>query len=284
MRAVAPTKGVYLTKNSERVFATLYLGDTQIASLSVGMTYPFRQYRIDRTKRGTDMFEFVVSGKGYIDYRGKTYAVTAGDTLHFRQGATYIQYADPDEPYEKIWLSVSGDLVRALLTNYRFTEEIDIVPANTHTVFLDMHQAVMGDEGIERISLLLHKLILQMYRHSAARPPQNTLAQKIRHYLDEHVMEEIRLEEVAARFFISKIQLIRVFKRAYNTTPYAYILNAKLQLAQNLLLTTDVPIKEIAAQLNFTDGHYFTNSFKRQVGIPPGEFRKRFVSAKEANK
>ena len=183
MRAVAPTKGVYLTKNSERVFATLYLGDTQIASLSVGMTYPFRQYRIDRTKRGTDMFEFVVSGKGYIDYRGKTYAVTAGDTLHFRQGATYIQYADPDEPYEKIWLSVSGDLVRALLTNYRFTEEIDIVPANTHTVFLDMHQAVMGDEGIERISPLLHKLILQMYRHSAARPPQNTLAQKIRHYL-----------------------------------------------------------------------------------------------------
>lgn len=284
MRAVAPTKGVYLTKNSERVFATLYLGDTQIASLSVGMTYPFRQYRIDRTKRGTDMFEFVVSGKGYIDHRGKKYAVTAGDTLHFRQGATYIQYADPDEPYEKIWLNVSGDLVRALLTNYRFTEEIDIVPANTHAVFLDMHQAVMGDEGIERISLLLHKLILQMYRHSAARPPQNTLAQKIRHYLDEHVMEEIRLEEVAARFFISKIQLIRVFKRAYNTTPYAYILNAKLQLAQNLLLTTDVPIKEIAAQLNFTDGHYFTNSFKRQVGIPPGEFRRRFVLEREANK
>ena len=43
-------------------------------------------------------------------------------------------------------------------------------------------------------------------------------------------------------------------------------------------------VKEVAAQLSFTDGHYFANSFKRQVGMPPGEFRKRFLSAKEKEK
>lgn len=279
-----PKNGAYQAKNGEQIFSTLFLDDVQIASIRIGMTYPSLQYRIDRTRRNTDMFEYVISGKGYIEYKGKTRCVAAGDTLHFRQGATYKQYADPDEPYQKIWMSVNGELVRALLANYRFTEEVDVVRADTHAVFLDIHKTVMENGGTEQFSLLLHRLILRMYHNSAARPPQDPLAQKIRKYLDDHVMEEIRLEEVAARFFISKIQLIRVFKRAYNTTPYAYILNAKLQVAQNLLLTKDIPIKEVAAQLSFTDGHYFANSFKRQVGMPPGEFRKRFLSAKEKEK
>lgn len=278
---MAIAKSMYISKISEQIFSTLYLGDTQIAGISVGMTYPCKDYRIDRVKRSTDMFEFVISGKGYIVHDGEIRTVSAGDTLHFRQGASYVQYADKQEPYEKIWMSISGDLVRSLLVNYRFTEEINVVTVDTHHAFLELHKAVVDNEGVETFSLLFHKLLLQMYSHSAQRPPQNTLAQKIRQYLDDRVTQEVRLEEVAAQFYISKIQLIRVFKRAYNTTPYAYILDAKLQVAQNLLLTTDIPIKEIAAQLNFTDGHYFTNSFKRQAGMPPGAFRKRFLSTKK---
>lgn len=276
---MAVAGGTYLTKNSEQTFSTLYLGDVQVASISVGMTYPFKDYRIDRVRRNGDMFEYVISGKGYIECDGKKYNVKKGDTLHFRQGASYVQYADKQEPYEKIWMCTSGDLVRALMGNYRFTNEVNVIEADTYKAFLELHKAVVENGGIEVFSLSLHNLVMQMYRRSAACPPQNTLAQKIKQYLDDHAVGEIRLEEVAAQFYISKIQLIRVFKRAYNTTPYAYILDAKLQRAQSMLLTTDLPIKEIAAQLNFTDGHYFTNSFKKAAGMPPGEFRKRFLKA-----
>ena len=67
---MAIAKSMYISKISEQIFSTLYLGDTQIAGISVGMTYPCKDYRIDRVKRSTDMFEFVISGKGYIVHDG----------------------------------------------------------------------------------------------------------------------------------------------------------------------------------------------------------------------
>lgn len=54
--------------------------------------------------------------------------------------------------------------------NYRFTEEINVVTVDTHCAFLELHKAVVDNEGVETFSLLFHKLLLQMYSHSCAAP------------------------------------------------------------------------------------------------------------------
>ncbi len=59
-----------------------------------------------------------------------------------------MQYADMQEPYEKIWMSISGDLVRSLLVNYRFTEEINVVTVDTHRTFIELHKAVVDNRGL----------------------------------------------------------------------------------------------------------------------------------------
>jgi AraC-like DNA-binding protein len=51
-------------------------------------------------------------------------------------------------------------------------------------------------------------------------------------------------------------------------------MNQKIELAKLLLLNTNKSIKEIAAELNFCDEHYFSNYFTQRIGLAPLKFRK----------
>lgn len=50
--------------------------------------------------------------------------------------------------------------------------------------------------------------------------------------LDESIFDEVSLDEIAARFFISKGQMIRIFRKEFGVTPYKYFLNKKLDTAE----------------------------------------------------
>ena len=51
---------------------------------------------------------------------------------------------------------------------------------------------------------------------------------------------------------------------------------ALLQRAQQLLLTTDLRVKEVAASLGFQDEFYFTRFIKKHTGLPPSKYRRQF--------
>ena len=52
-----------------------------------------------------------------------------------------------------------------------------------------------------------------------------------------------------------------------------YHANQRIKSAQNLLRNTGLQIKEVAAFLNYTDEHYFSNSFRKITGMSPREYR-----------
>lgn len=68
--------------------------------------------------------------------------------------------------------------------------------------------------------------------------------------------------------------MIRVFRQAYDETPYSYILRRRIETAKQLLRSTSLPLSEIAERLSFSDLHHFTHTFKRREGMSPGAYRK----------
>ena len=72
---------------------------------------------------------------------------------------------------------------------------------------------------------------------------------------------------------MSKDHFIRVFKRETGETPNAYIAHRKQEKAELLLVTTDLPIKNIADTLGFEDHSYFNKLFKKLAGITPQQYR-----------
>ena len=73
----------------------------------------------------------------------------------------------------------------------------------------------------------------------------------------------------------SRMQLSRLFGSKFGTTPHRFLINYKLRYAQNLLMTTDMKVIDIAAFVGFNNLASFNTNFKNAYGTTPGHFRKR---------
>ena len=98
-------------------------------------------------------------------------------------------------------------------------------------------------------------------------------------YIMKHYSEKISLKDVSDYCHISKQQLIRYFKSAFNTTPLNYIIEYKLAKAKELLFySPQTSIKEIAAELGFENQHYFSRIFTKFNNETPTHYRERTVN------
>lgn len=95
-------------------------------------------------------------------------------------------------------------------------------------------------------------------------------------YITRHYSEQISLTDLSEYCSVSKQQLIRYFKQAFNTTPIDYINDYKLARAKELLFNSPtLLISEIASELGFSSQYYFTKLFTKKLGETPSAYRYR---------
>lgn len=99
------------------------------------------------------------------------------------------------------------------------------------------------------------------------------LVSSILHYIDNHFMDIISLEDIAEYFSLSSAHLGRAFKTVTGKTLLEYLTERKMNHSMNLLLETDTPIYDIAEQLGYANVKSFSRMFKNQMGMTPNEYR-----------
>ena len=104
---------------------------------------------------------------------------------------------------------------------------------------------------------------------------EGCLVVRIREYLGEHYLDFAGLDALAARFFITKSYLCRLFKRETGLSVITYVNTQRLQRATEELRFTRKSIKAIAADCGFGSSVYFCKIFHERLGISPGEYRKK---------
>lgn len=90
-------------------------------------------------------------------------------------------------------------------------------------------------------------------------------------YINAHYREELSLDNLAARFFISKYHLSHEFNRLVGTSIYRYILQKRLVIAKQLLID-GTPPTSACVQCGFGDYANFYRAFKSEYNISPKEF------------
>lgn len=96
----------------------------------------------------------------------------------------------------------------------------------------------------------------------------------IRKFIDEHFEQEVNLDLLAEKKFISKYHLLRLFKRYFGQTPRQYLVEKRLGRAKELL-TTGTPVTETCYAVGFKSLGSFSSLFKSRNGVSPREFQKR---------
>lgn len=214
----------------------------------------------------------VMAGRLHVAIAGKQTSADSGAVLFYPAGVAHREWSDSKNPCETYFISFSG--IAPAPSKFRLR------PDDRHRVrqmatwlFSDR---VPGEQWKQQQNLLILQLILRDYFS-----PQNQsgahhdLASVTRGIILEQIAAPLSLALLARQAGLSKYHFVRKFKRLAGRTPMAETRALRADYARDLLLTTDLPLKEIAVKTGLGDEYALSRVFRLQFGLPPGAFRRR---------
>lgn len=105
------------------------------------------------------------------------------------------------------------------------------------------------------------------------RRPEDALVERVRRFAHGQLAAPLQLNDLARAAGLSRHHFARAFRRAAGVPPMDYLRQLRIQRARHLLLTTDLPLVEVARQTGFPDRFHFSRVFARVAGVPPSRLR-----------
>jgi AraC-like DNA-binding protein len=107
---------------------------------------------------------------------------------------------------------------------------------------------------------------------------------RISTYIDGHLNDRVRVAELAAMARLGPSHFRRAFKKCFGVSPHTYLTQRRIKRAQDLMVTTDASICEIALAVGFSDQAHLTTRFHRTVGTTPHAWRRERNGAATARR
>ncbi len=104
--------------------------------------------------------------------------------------------------------------------------------------------------------------------------PVARVIEETRFYMRQHTHCEIDMEKLALQHHVGYSYFRKMFKKFTGVSPGQYHLQLRVLRAKEMLVSTDLSVKEICMELGFQTIHYFSLIFKKKTGMSPSEFRK----------
>lgn len=123
-----------------------------------------------------------------------------------------------------------------------------------------------------RAALCLEEILLDLSSASAMTAPYCPIEASLR-YIHSAYNQRLSIPDLAAMDNLSNSRYIVVFKRHTGSSPTAYINALRIKTAKELLLSTDMSVKQVGISVGYSDPHFFSRIFKKQVGLSPMEYK-----------
>ena len=98
-------------------------------------------------------------------------------------------------------------------------------------------------------------------------------------YIQNHLCDEIRRSDIADAVYLNSDYLSRLFRKETGMSLKEYILRKKMKTAQAILRSTSLPVAVVAARVGFENYSYFSQVYKKAIGITPSAERGKHTDA-----
>lgn len=244
--------------------------------------------------------KYVVFGDEYYTINGKQFKVSSGEYIVGNEHIDAAIVIDSNETVSGICIDISKDKISEIIDyNYENNDQFKkflfdqewlvnkYKVEHTHLGYA-MHQIASKIEAIANGKNVLNneifytvaecivkdqELIFSQFKNlKAVKEDTNgrllNFIYDSKNFIDSNYLENISLEEIAKESKLSQYHYIRLFKKVFNTTPYQYIIQKRLEHSKNLICD-GFSIMEAAYSSGFSGPANFSRAYKNYFGVPP---------------
>lgn len=227
-------------------------------------------YWLNRPNHG---LMYMVSGETIYIYDGQEYKVSAGDIMYFPENKKY-----------KGTLLSSTSL--CVCINFKIDEPINCAPQvfhlrcenKTQNLFERIHLEWIKSENPYLCMRFLYEilsLLFVLHHYSYSSPQKKQRYDTAKQYIDNHFTEpDLTLESISSAVDISSVYIRKLFSEYAMMSPTEYITFLRISYAKNLLQNAPLSIAQVAEQVGYVDGGYFSKKFKSVTGQSPRDYQK----------
>ena len=244
-----------------------------------------------------DFYEVYFFLSGQVEYRveGRIYHLEPGDLLLISPKELHQPLVKPDVRYERIVLWIDKDYLDG------FTElGVDLTRCFDNS--LPNHTNLIRPSSVQRgdVRMRLRSLVRESYgkdygsglcatgiflqfmaelnrlafqseaerKETEESEESSPLVSQVLGFIGEHYNEELSLDDLASRFYVSKYHLSHEFSRVVGTSVYRYIMLKRLLIARQMLMDGGAP-GTVYSSCGFGDYANFYRAFKDEYGVSP---------------
>ncbi|WP_126245451.1 AraC family transcriptional regulator [Chitinophaga rhizosphaerae] len=250
--------------------------------------YPKARFHHRVRPEGVDqhILIYCVDGRGSARFNRQTFAIGAGDFFVIPRKTAHIYRADEDDPWTIYWVHFVGSASDAVAR----TLEHKTASLKSAVPWLDQRIALFGsiyrqlESGYDLDNILYANLCFGQFLASLLFPERFTpdttgnsreIVATATRQMKLQIGGQLTLQQLAEEANLSVSHFVHQFKKKTGYTPIEYFNNLKVQKACELLLYSDMRIKEVAASVGMSDPYYFSRFFTRLMGISPNHYRQQ---------
>jgi AraC family transcriptional regulator of arabinose operon len=224
-------------------------------------------------------FQFTFEGNGIGDVDGVPFEVGPGSVTILPKASNHGYECAPRCPqWIYHWIEFDGATVEPFLAMLGLDQRFAFHGCNEVRDLVErVHACVMSQgqqgrhEALARFIRIFAAIESCQTRPDAAAPP---LVEAARRWLDQHLAEDICLEDCARAMKVSPWHLAHVFKAASGLPPMAFLRCLRVARAKALLQRSDRTIAAVGQLVGYARAPHFTRMFRAETGMSPKDFIK----------
>ena len=230
------------------------------------------------------IYIYCIKGKGWCEIDENHHEIHPGELLVIPPGTPHAYGSNTKRPWTIFWAHVKGENNLWLLDEMGITRAKPVLWLGEEPVLLALFEELLDvmEHGYAASRLLYASQILThligsmiWVSHRSSKGSLNTtqrIAQSIA-YMKQHLDQTTSVASFAALANLSESHYRSLFKRQTGYAPMDYFIRLRIHKACQLLDTTNISVKEVAALTGFQDAFYFSRAFRIVIGLSPAKYR-----------
>ena len=258
----------------------------QLAIVCGGYEQCSPNYDINRINYPYFFIKYTIQGKGILDIDSKKINIKPGILTGFESGTAHHYTADPNDPMKHYFITFVGSESKELFSKSSLSKKHYVEVENTEeTLFLFEKMMSLGNNRPEYsqeiccsyLRIILLEQAINSVKSKASLSISMVTYQECKFYIDNNFSSIKSVLEVANKCKVDARYMSSLFKRYCHISPSQYLMRLKLNRAANLLLNTDMTVKEISHEVGFIDQYHFSRNFKKFHGMSPKLYRNKHM-------